>query len=545
MYEVKRTKAEFEVDLKAIDEVRDHISAQEKATKDSIRTAFQELGAILQRRQEVLLKQVGDLTAEKLASIDEQKKKLKSAHDYVSNYAMFLDQTIEKKQTGELSTFQKVTSTYWNRKSEEYKSLQRTPCEQANLQFYCDENVAQRFRDVGSVIVTSVSPAHCTADGRGTSRATIGQLADCTVVLVAADGSPCNDPIQDVKAFLKQLSGDANACVPCRVVGKDGNKIVLSYCPLEMGEHLLHIQVLGKEIAGSPYRVNVQQPFTFRGDFVREFGGLERPWGIACAPSGHIVAVDNTGWKGVHVFDSSGGVLCSFMEAMRSVNVWGPEGMCYYPTGVTVDKEGNILVVDGGMNRIQKFTESGTLLKVAGSAGNGSLQFNSPTGIRVNTAGEVYVCDRKNHRIQVLDADLSFLRAFGRCGPSDGEFVFPRDVAFDSSQNVYVADVNNHRIQVFSPDGVFLRKFGSLGEGRDQFKYISSVCVDRKDHVYVADNGKHCVTVFTTYGDVLKVMGGAQGSAPGVLNEPLGVDVGDGGLLYVADAGNKRIQVFQ
>ena len=153
------------------------------------------------------------------------------------------------------------------------------------------------------------------------------------------------------------------------------------------------------EIAGSPYRVNVQQPFTFRGDFVREFGGLERPWGIACAPSGHIVAVDNTGWKGVHVFDSSGGVLCSFMDAMRSVNVWGPEGMCYYPTGVTVDKEGNILVVDGGMNRIQKFTESGTLLKVVGSAGNGSLQFNSPTGIRVNTAGEVYVCDRKNHRV--------------------------------------------------------------------------------------------------------------------------------------------------
>ena len=78
-----------------------------------------------------------------------------------------------------------------------------------------------------------------------------------------------------------------------------------------------------------------------------------------------------------------------------------------------------------------------------------------------------------------------------------------------------VADTENHRIQVFSPDGAFLRKFGCEGEGRGQFKHLSSICIDTTDHVYAADKMKHCITVFTTGGEVLRVVGGAPGSAPG------------------------------
>ena len=44
---------------------------------------------------------------------------------------------------------------------------------------------------------------------------------------------------------------------------------------------------------------------------------------------------------------------------------------------------------------------------------------------------------------------------------------------------------------------------------------------------------------------ILRVVGGAPGSAPGVLNERHGIDVSRDGLLYVADTFNKRIQVFR
>ena len=543
MFAVKSKMVEFEVALKAIDEVRDHISKRDKATKDDIKAAFDELKIILQLRQELLLKQVGDLTEEKLHLIDEQKKRITDAHDRVSNYATFLDQATEKKETGELSAFRDVTTAYWCKQSDDHKVLQIEPCEQANIQFYCDDNFKSVIRSIGSVFASAVSPTHCMAEGSGISRATVGQLTDFATVLMTADNKPCNEQTQDVRAFLKQCSGETE--FDARIVKREKNKIFFSYCPLEVGRHHLHIQVFGKEISKSPYTVNIQQPFKFQGDFVQEFSGIDQPWGVACTASGRAVVVDHTGWKGVVVFDSCGQVVDKFMDAMRVVNVWSPEGMCYYPTGITVDGEGNILVVDGGMNRIQKFTGNGTFLKVVGSAGNEILQFNSPVGIRVNDSGEVYVCDRKNHRIQVLDCNFSFLRTFGRCGPRDGELVFPRDVAFDSSQNAYIADTGNHRIQVFSPNGAFLRKFGCEGEGRGQFKHLSSICIDMTDHVYVADKMKHCITVFTTGGEVLRVVGGAPGSAPGVLNEPHGIDVSRDGLLYVADTFNKRIQVFR
>ena len=43
MFAVKSKKVEFEVALKAIDEERDHISKQDKANKDDIKAAFDEL----------------------------------------------------------------------------------------------------------------------------------------------------------------------------------------------------------------------------------------------------------------------------------------------------------------------------------------------------------------------------------------------------------------------------------------------------------------------------------------------------------------------
>ena len=43
MFAVKSKKVEFEVALKAIDEERDHISKRDKANKDDIKAAFNEL----------------------------------------------------------------------------------------------------------------------------------------------------------------------------------------------------------------------------------------------------------------------------------------------------------------------------------------------------------------------------------------------------------------------------------------------------------------------------------------------------------------------
>jgi len=78
-------------------------------------------------------------------------------------------------------------------------------------------------------------------------------------------------------------------------------------------------------------------------------------------------------------------------------------------------------------------------------------------------------------------------------------------------------------------------------EAAGGFALPSDVAVS-KNTLYVVDGSKHRVVAFDLDGRYRFQFGG-QGSGPGQLNYPVGIDVA-GDKIYVADSGNKRIQVF-
>ena len=61
--------------------------------------------------------------------------------------------------------------------------------------------------------------------------------------------------------------------------------------------------------------------------------------------------------------------------------------------------------------------------------------------------------------------------------------------------------------------------------------------------IYVADAGRDVVYTMNEHGERLAVLGG-PGSKEGAFDDPVGVDPTNGLVLYVADAGNRRIQIF-
>ena len=61
--------------------------------------------------------------------------------------------------------------------------------------------------------------------------------------------------------------------------------------------------------------------------------------------------------------------------------------------------------------------------------------------------------------------------------------------------------------------------------------------------IYVADAGRDVVYTMNEHGERLSVLGG-PGSKEGAFDDPVGVDPTNGLVLYVADAGNRRIQIF-
>jgi DNA-binding beta-propeller fold protein YncE len=70
-------------------------------------------------------------------------------------------------------------------------------------------------------------------------------------------------------------------------------------------------------------------------------------------------------------------------------------------------------------------------------------------------------------------------------------------LSIDRNDNIYVTDRNNNRIQVFTANGTFLTKFGIEGSGPGQFILPEGVGVDKDTGlVYVADTGNFRIQVF-------------------------------------------------
>ncbi|MBI4885298.1 MAG: hypothetical protein HY826_14720, partial [Actinobacteria bacterium] len=121
------------------------------------------------------------------------------------------------------------------------------------------------------------------------------------------------------------------------------------------------------------------------------------------------------------------------------------------PLAVAVDNLGSIYVADQGNHRIRRITVTGVVTTFAGSsqgfndATGTTAQFSSPSGVAVDRLGNVYVADTNNHRIRKITTAgvVSTFAGSGANGFIDGTgvtaaFSFPYGVAIDANNNLYV-----------------------------------------------------------------------------------------------------------
>lgn len=133
---------------------------------------------------------------------------------------------------------------------------------------------------------------------------------------------------------------------------------------------------------------------------------------------------------------------------------------------------------------------------VWGSFGNGDGQFNSPTGIVVDSDGNVFVIDSQNVRIQKFSSKGIFLDKWRSPSTGDDQFDFINDITIDSNNDIYVTDIGN-RVIKFSQTGDFIRKWGSTGSGDGQFYGPNGIAVESDDDIYVTDTISNRIQKFT------------------------------------------------
>ncbi len=157
--------------------------------------------------------------------------------------------------------------------------------------------------------------------------------------------------------------------------------------------------------------------------------------------------------------------------------------------------------------------------------------------------GLVVVSDSLLGVVHAFDINRKRVFAIGWRGA--GRLLKPLGVAIDNKQNIYIVDAGLGFVVKYDKLGHFLATIGK----REDFARISDVAVSNKTgDVFVVDRGgveslDHRVVVFSADGEKQQIIG-RRGVADGEFNHPTQIAIDEDGWLYVLDAGNFRVQLF-
>lgn len=258
-----------------------------------------------------------------------------------------------------------------------------------------------------------------------------------------------------------------------------------------------------------------------------------------------------TPWRvGICILIAATGCIQSPAGDSENVLVWGRRGLddgrFMTPRAITIDSDDQIYVVDKTA-RIQVFDRDGKLLRGWRTPAN---RQGKPCGLSISQDGHLMVCDTHYFRVlfYTLEGELLEDRTIGGVnGRGPGEFGFLTDAVQDSKGNIYVSEYGDYdRIQKFTPEGQYLCEWGEHGEGPGQFQRPQGMAIDAQDRLWVADASNGRIQVFDVSVEPPKFLKtwGKPGSNPGELSYPYELILDGEGHIFVCEFGNHRIQKF-
>ena len=286
------------------------------------------------------------------------------------------------------------------------------------------------------------------------------------------------------------------------------------------------------------------------------------PFGVAVDGEGNVYVADAGASNRIRKITAQGAVTTFAGGAEGLSNGAGAAASFSTPSGLAIDRGGNLYVADTGNNRIRKITPGGAVDSIAGSGVPGfrdgkvyDAQFDAPLGVAVDAQGNVYVADTYNDRIRVVTpaGEVSTLAGAGRPGYADGgagdaRFDTPCGVAVMPNGVIVVADTGNDRLRRVGPDGqvtsVFLK---APDQTPVELSSPVGLAATRDNFLYVTEQDRGRVWQIAPDDTARLLAGAGSGFADGDgqlarFNQPAGVAVDRAGALYVADAANYLVR---
>lgn len=190
---------------------------------------------------------------------------------------------------------------------------------------------------------------------------------------------------------------------------------------------------------------------------------FSQPFGIAVDGNGTVYVSDATN-SNIRKITAAGVVttLAGSVGSSGSADGTGTAARFTVPYAVAVDTAGTVYVVDHGNHTIRKVTAAGVVSTLAGTAGSAgstdgsgtAARFRYPSGVAVDRSGNVFVADTDNQTIrQITTAGVvTTIGGASSLGSADGagtaaRFFNPKGIAVDLAGRLYIADRGNRTIR--------------------------------------------------------------------------------------------------
>lgn len=274
-------------------------------------------------------------------------------------------------------------------------------------------------------------------------------------------------------------------------------------------------------------------------------------------------------------FTANGG----FLAAYPNPPMKPPAGSLAQPRDVAIGASNSVWTAEQNNHRLQRFTAAGAPNGMWGKRGSTPpLGFNYPRGIAVQPgSGRIWVANTTDGTVRVLTPTMKLAFEIKNLG----SLAEPVDIEFGNGK-AYIGDANAGRVVIvnptngsitgqiskrcagvavnpgngdiycsswyddrvfrFSKSGSLLGTIGSPGTGAGQFVTPWDLDI-AGGTLWVTDADRAKVVAYSLTGSFLGEFGSA-GDRPGQFNNPSGIAHDGSGKIYVADAGNDRIQVF-
>jgi len=199
-------------------------------------------------------------------------------------------------------------------------------------------------------------------------------------------------------------------------------------------------------------------------------------------------------------------------------------------SGVAVNSKAHIFVLSRGNTTGPAYAAAATQLlefapdgKYVREIGHNLYAWSFAHTVRVDKADNIWVTDKGSDMVIKFNPEGRVTMVFGRkqeasdeetgplkhpkppLPPEDGRFRQVTDVTWDPAGNTYISDgYINSRVAKADKDGNWLMSWGTPGNQPGQFNTPHSIAADAQGNIYVADRGNRRIQVFDGDGKLLR-----------------------------------------